>query len=120
MSKPTKIFFWTVGLIIGFMVIGMLLSAVFRIKPDEIRAMNIIAEFQWYRMGFYVLIIALWPWLCKFMTRPRMDLKKLTEHEVKAAQEKQQRDYLLLKSKHTHVIILILFFEIVVIRQFGL
>lgn len=120
MTKPVKIFLGTTGLIIALMVAGMLFSAVFRVKPEDIRALNSIVEFQWYRIGFYFLIVVLWPVICKVMTKPNIDMKTMTEDDVIKSVEKQQKDYSLLKSKLKHLVLLILFFEVVVIRQFGL
>lgn len=68
MRKPIKFFFTSVGLIIGLMALGMLLSAVFRVKPEDINKLNLIEELQWYRFGFYIAVLLAWSWISKFMT----------------------------------------------------
>jgi hypothetical protein len=120
MNKPIKLFAQTVGLIVALMAIGMLTSAVFKIKPDQIKSIDLIHQFQWYRFGFYLLIIATWPWICRLMARSQINMNKLSADEIKTLEEKRQDDLVLLRSKQKHIALLIIFFEMVVIRQFGL
>lgn len=120
MRRPIKFFFTSVGFIIALMAIGMLLSAAFRVKPEEINKLNLIEELQWYRLGFYIAVLLAWSWISKFMTRPKLFDNDTNVEQRTKAEEKRLQDYLALKSKRVHIGLLFVFFEIVVIRQFGL
>ena len=120
MTKPVKFFLTSVGVIIGLMVFGMILSAIFRVQPEDIKKLNLITEMQWYRFGFYALVLCGWPWICKLMTRSFANESGLTEDEKSEALARRERDFQVVKSKWKSIALLILFFEIVVIRQFGL
>lgn len=110
-----------VGGLIGLMVIGMVIAAIFS-SPEEVKGVNLIAEWMWYRVGFYVVVLLAWTPICQFITRPRPS----PEDEEFTAEEKEEflkdraADIEYLKTLRWKVALLFVFFEFVIIQQFGL
>lgn len=71
-------------------------------------------------IAFYLVVLCGWPWICRFLTRARRNANTMSEHEQNEAQRRRELDYQALRMKWKSIGLLILFFEIVVIRQFGL
>lgn len=111
---------YSVGGLLVLMVLGMVSSAIFGVKPDEIKGVDLIGDWMWYRICFYVIVVAAWSPISRFMTRPRFNPGELSDDEQKAYQEKRERDVTYLKSQWWKVALLLAFFEVVIIQQFGL
>ena len=120
MKNAGRFFIQSVGVIVALMVAGMLMSIVFRVEPEQLRKTNLINDWQWYRVGFYAMIVVCWPLICKFLTRPRINLKLLDPGELERFNDNRKQDMQYIKSQWWKVILLIIFFELIVIHQMGL
>lgn len=110
----------SVGGLLALMVLAMLFSAKFHVEPSEIKGIDLIGGWMWYRIGFYVIVITAWAPISRFMTRPRANLKALSEEELEVFTRKRERDVRYMKSQWWKVAFLLVFFEVVIIQQFGL
>ena len=120
MKNIGKFFFISVGGLLALMVLGMIFSAIFDVKPDEIKGVDLIGGWMWYRIGFYVAVMAAWTPTCRFMTRPRFNPGELSDEDQAQYAEKRERDVQYLKSQWWKVALMLAFFEVVIIQQFGL
>lgn len=109
-----------VGGLMAIMVLGMVFSAIFDVKPNEIKGVDLIGDWMWYRIGFYVIVIAAWSPISRFMTRPRFNPGELSDEDLERYTNKRERDAQYMKSQWWKVALLLAFFEVVIIQQFGL
>ena len=110
----------SVGGLLALMVLGMVFSAIFDVKPNEITGVNLISDWMWYRIGFYATVIAAWSLISQFMTRSKINLSELSDEDQEIYREKRKRDFQYLDSQWWKVALLLAFFEVVIIQQFGL
>lgn len=120
MKNIGKFFVISVGGLLALMVLGMIFSAIFDVKPDEIKGVDLIGGWMWYRIGFYVTVMAAWTPIFRFITRPRFNPGELSDEDQARYTEKRERDVQYLKSQWWKVVLMLAFFEVVIIQQFGL
>lgn len=110
-----------VGGLVGLMVIGMIVAAFFS-TPEEVKGINLIADWVWYRFGFYAAVLLGWTQICNFITRPRIPLDDLdiTFEEKEELLNSRTKDIEYLKTLRWKVALVFAFFEFVIIQQFGL
>lgn len=111
---------YSVGGLLALMVLGMLFSAVFGVKTNEIKGVDLIGDWMWYRIGFYVVVIAVWSLICQLITRPSFNPSELDDEDRIKYEKKRERDIQYLKSQWWKVALMLAFFEAVIIQQFGL
>lgn len=111
---------YSVGGLLILMVLGMLFSALFGVKPNEIKGVDLIGDWMWYRIGFYVVVVAAWTPICWFITRPRFNPDELFDEDRAEYENKRERDIQYLKSQWWKMALMFAFFEAVIIQQFGL
>ena len=75
---------------------------------------------MWYRIGFYVVVVAAWTPICWFITRPRFNPDELSDEDRAEYENKRERDIQYLKSQWWKMALMFAFFEAVIIQQFGL
>jgi len=110
----------SVGSLLIFMVLGMIFSAVFDVKPDEIKGVDLIGDWMWYRITFYVIVIAAWSPICWFLTRPKFNPDKLSAEDRQEYEKKRKSDVSYMKSQWWKAALMLAFFEVVIIQQFGM
>lgn len=119
-----KFLLTSIGGLLLLMLIGVISGVMLDYKPDEIKSINLIDEWQYYRLGFYVFLIALWIPICRYITRPSpTNEKDQSEEDKNKAQElikTQERDFSYLKSSWWKLVLLLVFFELVIVQQLGL
>lgn len=120
MKSVGKFFVISVGGLLALMVLGMIFSAIFDVKPDEIKGVDLIGGWMWYRIGFYVVVVAAWTPICWFITRPRFNPDELSDEDRAEYENKRERDIQYLKSQWWKMALMFAFFEAVIIQQFGL
>lgn len=120
MKNVGKFFVISVGGLLALMVLGMIFSAIFDVKPDEIKGVDLIGGWMWYRIGFYVVVVAAWTPICWFITRPRFNPDELSDEDRAEYENKRERDIQYLKSQWWKMALMFAFFEAVIIQQFGL
>jgi hypothetical protein len=106
-----------VGGLLAIIVLGMLFIAIFDVKQNEIKGVDLIDGWMWYRIIFYALVIAAWTPICRLMTRPRFNLSELSEEEMEKYTQKRERDVQYMKLQLWKVALLLMFFELVIIQQ---
>lgn len=109
-----------VGGMIGLMVLGMILSAILGVRSEHIKEVDLIESMMPYRIAFFFLVVALWPVICRLMTRPKLTSLGVTDEEQAEMAAKRERDIVTLKAQWWKVGMFFLFFEVVIIQQFGL
>lgn len=120
MKNVSKFIFVSVGGLMAMMVMGMIFSAIFGIRSDEIKSLDLIDAWMWYRVAFYVLAIASWSPLSRYLTRTRRKLEFSSREEEEDHAQKQERDFQYLASQWWKVALTFVFVEVVIIQQFGL
>lgn len=120
MKNVGKFFLISVGGLVALMVLGMVVGVIFNTDPKEIKSIDLIREWMWYRIGFYVIVVAGWEYICRFMTRQRHADPDNTPEENQEILLKRENDIQYLKSQRWKIVLLMAFFEIVIIQQFGL
>jgi len=110
----------SVGGLIMLMVFGMIIAAVLRVSPEEVRSVNLIEDWMYYRISFYVAVVLGWTPMCHWITRPRNITADSTEEEQREIHRKGQEDMASFKALWWKIAAIFVFFEIVVIQQFGL
>jgi hypothetical protein len=110
----------TVGGLVAMMVLGMIGAAMFNIKPQEVKALNLITDWFWYRLAFYCFFMLSWIPLCNYVTRPKKKTVDVSEQIKAKAEEKRIRAFNYMKKQWWKLALFLVFFEIVIIRQFGL
>lgn len=119
-----KFLLMSIGGLMLLMLIGVIAGSMLDYQPEEIKSINLIDEWQYYRIGFYALLMALWIPTCRYITRPKITKEEeQTDEERKKEAElrkKQARDFAYLKSSWWKVTLLLMFFELVIVQQFGI
>lgn len=120
MRGAGKFFFLGVGGLVLLMIVGMLVTALFGLKPEQLASIDLISSWFWYRFGLYMILIVLWAPVCRFMVAKPEQLEDMSDEQLKTLLEKQKRDIQFLKSQWWKLLLLLVFFEIVIVQQFGL
>lgn len=120
MRKVGKFIVVGIGGMLLVLVLGMVSSAIFGIKPDELKELDLIRGWVWYRLGFYLVLLLAWPLFCRFVTRPRFNQDDLSEDELSDFSKRREKDIEYLSQQRWKIALLLVFFEIVIIQQFGL
>lgn len=119
-----KFLFVSVGGLMLLMLLGVVSSVMLDYKPEEIKEINLIEEWELYRVFFYISLILLWVPICKYITKPKavIDEEQSDEEKKNAAElrEKQKKDFEYLKSSWWKLALLLIFFELVIVQQLGL
>jgi len=110
----------SIGGLLALMVVGMSISAIFGVKPQEIKEVDLIGDWMIYRIGFYIFVLLLWTPFCRFVTRPRFDLSELNNEDFEIFKRKREKSFNHFKSQWWKLALLLTFFEVVIIQQFGL
>ena len=100
-------------------VIAMSVASLTGIDPSEFDDTNLAKSWFWYRATGYLLLLLLWPQTCRYLTRPRFDIKLLSEEDLKDHKRKREKDIAYLKSQWWKVAILFIFFEGIMIQGLG-
>lgn len=113
MRKFAKMFLITGGGLIALLVGGMTLSVLFGHSPDQIREVNLIRDWLYYRAIFYILVVLSWTYLSKklaaFICSKNKELPEESYEELALKIEKRR----------FHVAAMFLFFELVIVQQLG-
>lgn len=120
MNKTGKFLVISVGGLLALMITGMLVSVFIDVRPEEIKSRNLIDEWMWYRITFYLLVVVLWKLICTYLTRPRFDVKECAEKELAEFAKNREKDMKYLMKQWWKVALMFAFFEVVIIQQFGL
>lgn len=119
MSKTRKFLMVSVGGVAGLVIIGMIVAALTDTSAEEVKSLNLIAELTWYRVAFFVAIVAAWPAISRYATR-LPELGDLPEEKRLALEGKHAADFRFMRSQWWKLALLLAFVEIVLIQQFGL
>jgi hypothetical protein len=99
----------TIVLIVG----GMMIAALMGTSTEQVREVNLIRDWFFYRIIFYSIIVLSWSYLSK----------KWADHIIERSPkiEESQREELAkaIGKRRYHVAALFAFFEIVLIQQLG-
>ncbi|MBL4761087.1 MAG: hypothetical protein JKY93_00130 [Gammaproteobacteria bacterium] len=109
----------SIGGLFGLLIIAIMISLIFAVQPEEIKQINLIIDWMWYRIGFYLLVILMWFPLCVLSTRSRIKLSELDAQALEAFNKNREKELSYLKSQWFKVVIFLVFFEVVIIQQFG-
>lgn len=120
MNKRSKFVFISVGGLVALMVIGMLIGVFVDVSPEEIKEVNLIDKWVWYRVAFYILTVLLWKSICVYLTRPRFNLSSISDKDLTEYKNNREKDLRYMVSQRWKIVALFAFFEIVIIQQFGL
>lgn len=110
----------TVGGMVAMMVLGMIWAAIFDVKPQDIKALDLITDWFWYRLAFYCVFMLLWIPLCNYITRPKHKSDNARGVDKNKEEEKRNRAFTYLKNQWWKLALFLIFFEVVIIQQFGL
>ena len=69
MSKTRRFLMVSVGGVAALMIIGMVVAALTDTSAEEVKSLDLIAELTWYRVAFFVAIVAAWPAISRYATR---------------------------------------------------
>ena len=114
MSSTKKFYLISLGGLIGMLVLGMILAPLFS-TPEEINKIELSATWLWFRLAFYVVVILAWEPICNFMTKK----SNTASENKKEVNEKRANDIKYLISIRWKVAFILIFFEVVIIHQFG-
>ena len=120
MIKIRKFLLISFGGLIALMVLGMLFTVITGTRPEEVSEMNLIVEWKWYRVVLYVLVVICWPWIARLSTQPHASAADQSDNDREKLLHKHEKDYRYMKSQWWKIALLLLFVEVVIIRQFGL
>lgn len=113
MRKFTKMFLITGGGLIALLVGGIILSVLFGQSQEQIREVNLIRDWLYYRAIFYALVVLSWAYLSKklaaFICSKNTELSEESYEELVSKIEKRR----------FHVAAMFLFFELVIVQQLG-
>ncbi|WP_444928281.1 hypothetical protein ACJJI4_23925 (plasmid) [Microbulbifer sp. TRSA002] len=113
MKKLAKMFLITGGGLIALLVGGMIISALSGHSPQQIRELNLIREWLWFRVIFYVLVILFWTYLSKKLAAYICSKnKELPEGSCEELALK-------INKRRFHVAAMFLFFELIIVQQLG-
>ncbi len=119
MHKTRKFLLVSMGGVAALMIIGMVVAALTDTSAEEVKSLNLIAELTWYRVAFFVAIVAAWPGIARYATR-LPDRGDMSEEEWLAVEGKHAADFKFMRSQWWKVALLLAFVEIVLIQQFGI
>lgn len=105
--------------LVGLMVLAMLFTATLS-SPEEVQSMNLIGSLMWYRIAAFSLLVAGWNLVCRYITRKPPIEHTFSKEELDLAVSKRELDYQYLVTLRWKVALLCIFFELVVIQQFGM
>ena len=69
MQKTRKFLVVSMGGVAALMIIGMVVAALTDTSAEEVKSLDLIAELTWYRVAFFVAIVADWPAISRYATR---------------------------------------------------
>lgn len=119
MKSATRFITISVGGLLVLMMAGMIIGVALDVEPRTIKEFDLVQDWLLYRLGLYVALIIGWPSLCRYVTW-RIDLEGMTDDEIEERNKKRERDIKYLSSKWWKIAVLLVFFEVVIIQQFGL
>ena len=119
-NRFSKFALYAGGGLILLMLIGMIVSLVFNLTPEEVKSLNSVEEWMIFRLIMYSGILAFWVPICKWLTSGEVNRKDLSENERLEYMKNREGDIAYLKAYWWKVAIMFAFFEIVFIQQLGL
>lgn len=108
------------GGLIALMVLGMIVSSLFGLKPDEVKALNSIEDWMVFRLVLYTSAVILWVPICKWLTFGKLRNQDLSEEEHSILLKKREDDIAFLKTYWWKVALAFAFVECIFIQQMGL
>ena len=119
MKRNLRFLMISLGGIALMTVIAMAVASLAGIDPSEINETSLAKNWFWYRATGYLLLLLLWPQICRYLTRPRFDIKLLSDEDLKNHEGRREKDITYLKSQWWKVAILFVFFEGIMIQGLG-
>lgn len=110
----------SVGGLVVLMLISMVISSVFSLNPQEVRGINAVENWTVFRLIVYVSVLIFWGQICRLLTRSKVKNKDITENDLIEATKNREEDIIFLKTLWWKIGLVLAFFEIVFIQQFGL
>lgn len=120
MRKVARFGLYAGGGLIALMVFGMIISVVFDLNPDEVRSLNSVEDWMFFRLAMYTSVIILWVPICKWLTYSKVRNQQLSNEEYSILLDKREEDLAFLKTYWWKVAIAFAFVEFVFIQQMGL
>lgn len=120
MNRAGQFIMVSLGGLVGLMILGMIISLVMEATPSQVREINLIEKWFWYRCAFYACVIACWTQISIYMTRPPRMSFGGSEEDARRIEARREKDRDLVKAQRWKVALLFVFFEVVIIQQFGL
>lgn len=121
MANPySKFALYAGGGLVLLMLIGMIISSVFRLSPEEVKSLNSVEEWMVFRLIMYSGVVILWVPICKWLTLGKVNQKGLSDEQRSECMKKRDEDIAFLKTYWWKVAIIFAFFEFVFIQQLGL
>lgn len=108
------------GGIFLLMVLGMIVSVSFGLTPEQISSVNSIDNWMYFRLSMYLLVVACWVPICRWLTHKKLKRDDLSEEDLLKLVQKREDDIAFLKTYWWKVALLFAFFELVFIQQMGL
>lgn len=108
------------GGLIALMVIGMIISAVFGLSPDEVKSVNSVEDWVFFRLAMYTGVVIFWVPICKWLTYSKVRNQQLSDDERSTLLDKREKDIAFLKTYWWKVALAFAFIEFVFIQQMGL
>lgn len=121
MNQFSKFAFISGGGLALLMVIGLIISRIFNLGPDEVRSLNVVEDWMFYRLLMYALIVIFWVPICRWLTfgvMKQTDLD-LSDAELEQKRAKREEDVAFLKGYWWKIALMFAFFELVFIQQLG-
>jgi hypothetical protein len=113
-NGAAKFFIISAGGLTLLMAAGMIFAVAFDLQPNDVRDINLITGWAWYRLLAYSCVLVFWGVIS------RMLVKSGNIHNKDVDASAIQADINYLTSKRWKIAVLIAFFEIFIIQQFGL
>lgn len=120
MNKLVKFCAISLGGLLALMVIAMIVAAVTGANPQEVKDLDLIREWMWYRIGAYALILLAWSPVSRLLTLPKTSKAEMSNQDFEKIEQKREQDRTVIVRSWWKVAALFAFFEIVIIQQFGL
>jgi len=119
MTKNLKFIAISLGGFALMIFIATVIASIAGVDESTMSEFDLASDWMWYRIFGYALMVALWPQICKYLTRPRFDVQSLSEEEWTSFKDSRNKDIEYLKKQWWKLVALFVFFEGVMIQQLG-
>jgi putative Mn2+ efflux pump MntP len=119
-KRFSKFALYAGGGLVLLMLIGMIISSVFNLSPEEVKSLNSVEEWMVFRLIIYAGVVVFWVPICKWLTLGKVRRKDVSDQERSKLMEKREEDIAFLKTYWWKVALLLAFFEFVFIQQMGM